>query len=100
MCGTIYPMKNKTEIQEHTISSGTISSGTTSSGTISSISKTKGKNMSTIEFKIERNCYWCQILLADHEDYLIMDSNFYCPRCPEYKQEINKGYLKKYPFFN
>ena len=52
------------------------------------------------KFKIERNCYWCKELLADHEDYLIMNGNFYCPRCPEYKQEINGGYLKKYPFFS
>ncbi len=74
---------------------------TTYSGTTSSGSITKGEEtMSKTTFKIQRNCYWCQILLADHEDYLIMDSNFYCPRCPEYKQEINKGYLKKYPFFN
>ena len=74
---------------------------TTYSGTTSSRSITKGEEtMSATTFKIERNCYWCQELLADHEDYLIMNSNFYCPRCPEYKQEINNGHLKKYPFFN
>jgi Zn finger protein HypA/HybF involved in hydrogenase expression len=84
-------MENKTDILDQP---------TTYSGTTSSRSITKGDTMSKTTFKIERNCYWCQELLADHEDYLIMKGNFYCPRCPEYKQEIKNGYLKKYPFFN
>ena len=49
-------------------------------------------------FKITRNCYWCQEELADHEDYLCSEGNFYCPRCPEYLT-VKTGVFKTMPFF-